>query len=91
MVPSIIMASRPGPEDYHTTSTMFDCWYDVLFMKCGVGFMPDVYGTHTFQKVQPLSHQSTEYLPKSLRDNQDIFAKCVTSLCVLFGKQWLLP
>ncbi len=42
MVPSIIMASRPGPEDYHTTSTMFDCWYDVLFMKCGVGFMPDV-------------------------------------------------
>ncbi len=49
MVPSIIMASRPGPEDYHTTSTMFDCWYDVLFMKCGVGFMPDVTG-HTPSK-----------------------------------------
>ncbi len=30
-------------------------------------------GTHTFQKVKLLSHQSTEYLPKSLGDNQDIF------------------
>ncbi len=51
---------------------MFDCWYDVLFMKCCVGFTSDVTG-HTFQKVQLLSHQSTEYLPKSLWDNQDIF------------------
>ncbi len=47
MVPSI-MASRPGPEaakaapDHHTTTTMFDCWYDILFMKSCVGFMPDV-------------------------------------------------
>ncbi len=47
--------------------------------------------THTFQKVQLLSHQSTKYLPKSLGDNQDIFGKCETSLCVLFGQQWLLP
>ncbi len=30
-------------------------------------------GTRTFQKVQLLSHQSTEYLPKSFGDNQDIF------------------
>ncbi len=51
---------------------MFDCWYDVLFMKCCVGFTSDVTG-HTFQKVKLLSHQSTEYLPKSLWDNQDIF------------------
>ncbi len=27
-------------------------------------------GTHTFQKVQPLSRQSTEYFPKSLGDHQ---------------------
>ncbi len=49
-------------------------------------------GTHTLQKVQLLSHQSTEYLPKSLGHNQDIFfGKCETSLCVLFGQQCLLP
>ncbi len=32
-------------------------------------------GTHTFQKVTLLSHQSTEYLAKSLGDNQDIFVR----------------
>ncbi len=58
--------------DHHTTATMFDCWHDVLFMKLSFGFTPDVTG-HAFQKVQILSHQSTEYLPKSLGDNQDIF------------------
>ncbi len=30
-------------------------------------------GTHTFQKVKLLSHQSTEYFPKSLGDHQDVF------------------
>ncbi len=35
--------------DHHTTTTMFDCWYDVLFMKCCVGFTPDVTG-HTPSK-----------------------------------------
>ncbi len=39
------------------------CWF---YVRCN--------GTHTFQKVQLLSHQFTEYLPKSLyRNNQDIF------------------
>ncbi len=32
--------------DHHTATTIFDCWYDVLFMKCCDGFMPDVTG-HT--------------------------------------------
>ncbi len=27
--------------DHHTTTTMFDCWYDVLFIKCVAGFTPD--------------------------------------------------
>ncbi len=35
--------------DHYTTTTMFDCWYDVLFMKCCVGFTPDVTG-HTPSK-----------------------------------------
>ncbi len=28
--------------DHYTTTTMFDCWYDDLFMKCCVGVTPDV-------------------------------------------------
>uniref|UniRef100_A0A672LZE6 TNF superfamily member 13 n=1 Tax=Sinocyclocheilus grahami TaxID=75366 RepID=A0A672LZE6_SINGR len=38
------------------------CWF---YARCN--------GTHTFQKVQLLSHESTECLPKSLGNNQDIF------------------
>ncbi len=76
MVPSI-MASHPGPEAAKqpqtitlppqclTVGLMFFyeilCWF---YARCN--------GTHTFQKVQLLSHQSTEYFPKSLGDNQDI-------------------
>ncbi len=57
--------------DHHTFTTTFDCWYDVLlWMLCW--FYSRCNGTHAFQKLQLLSHQSTEYLPKSLGDNQDI-------------------
>ncbi len=59
--------------DHYTTTTMFDCWYDVLFHEILYWFYARCNGTHTFQKVQLLSHQSTEYLPKSLGDNQYIF------------------
>ncbi len=66
-----VLSFKAAP-DRHTITTMFDCWYDVIFIKCYVGFTPDLTG-HTFQKVKLLSHQSTIYLPKSLGDNQDIF------------------
>ncbi len=62
---------------------MFDCWYDVLFMKCCVGFTPDI-TEHTPSNVQLLSHQSTEYLPKSLGDNQDIYLANVRRSFVFF-------
>ncbi len=77
MVPSI-MASHPGPEapDHHTTTSMFDCWYDVLFMKCCVGFMPDVTG-HTPSKKFNFCLISPQNIckkyPKSIGDYQDIF------------------
>ncbi len=54
------------------------CWF---YARCN--------RTHTSQNVQLLSHQSTEYLPKSLGDNQDIFWQMWDEpLC---GQQWLLP
>ncbi len=49
------------------------CWF---YARCN--------RTHTFQKVQLLSHQSTEYLPKSLGDNQDIFLANVRRAFVFF-------
>ncbi len=50
MVPSI-MEICPSPEaapDHYITTTIFDSWYDVLFMKCCVGFMPDATGNTPF-------------------------------------------
>ncbi len=76
--------------DHHTTTTMFDYWYDVLFMKSFVGFTADVTG-HEPSKKFNFCLISPQNICPSLGDNQDIFGKCETSLCVLFGQQWLLP
>ncbi len=75
---------------HHTTSTLFDCWHNDLFLWNAVLVYARCNGINAFQKVQLLSHQSTEYLPKSLWDNLNFFGKCETSLCVLFGQQCLL-
>ncbi len=82
------LQSSPRPSHYHHHVWLL-VWCSFYEMLCC--FDAKCNGTHTFQKVKLLSHQSTEYLPKSLGDNQDIFGKCETSLCVLFGQQWLLP
>ncbi len=74
--------SYKAAPDHHTITTMFDCWYDVLFMKCCVGFAPDVTDTHLI---------SYRNLPKRFWDNQDILGKYETGLCVLIGQQCLLP
>ncbi len=76
--------------DHHTTTTMFDCWYDVLFMECCVGFTPDVTG-HTFQKFTFCHTSPQNICPKVLGIIKIFFGKCETSLSVLFGQQWLLP
>ncbi len=73
------LQSSPRP------SHMFDCWYDVLFMKFCVGFTLDLMGHAHFKKfnfclISP-QNISSKYF----------FGKCETSLCVLFGLQWLLP
>uniref|UniRef100_A0A8C4RZ22 Uncharacterized protein n=1 Tax=Erpetoichthys calabaricus TaxID=27687 RepID=A0A8C4RZ22_ERPCA len=35
-------SSKTTP-DHHTTTTIFYCWYDVLFLKCCVPFTPDIH------------------------------------------------
>ncbi len=85
------LQSSPRPSHYHHHVWLL-VWCSFYEMLCW--FYARCNGTHTFQKVQLLLNQSTEYLPKSLGDNhinRDIFGKCETSLCVLFGQQWLLP
>ncbi len=61
---------RPSHYHHHVWLLIWSSFYEMLcwfYARCN--------GTHTFQKVQLLSHQSTEYLPKSLGDNQDIFGQ----------------
>ncbi len=72
-------------------TTMFDCWYDVLFMKCCFGFTPDVTGHTPSKKCNFCRISPQNICPKVLGIINIHFGKCETSLCVLFGQQWLLP
>lgn len=69
----LIIASCPGPEagapDLYTTTTMFDSWYDVLFIKHCVSFMSDITGLQPFHKSS-----STESSPHT---NIILILKCV--------------
>ncbi len=74
------LQSIPKPSHYHhhVWLLVWCSFYEILcwfYARCN--------GTHTFQKVKCLSHQSTEYLPKSLGNNQYICGKCETNPCVL--------
>ncbi len=80
------MASRPGPEDHHTTTTMFDYWYDDLFMKCCVGFTPDVTGHAPSKQFNFCLISPQNICPKVLGIIKIFFGKCETSLCVVFGR-----
>ncbi len=82
MVPLINYGNAAS--DHHTTSTMFDCWYDVFFYETLCWFYARYNRTQTFQKDQHLSHQSTEYLPKGLGDNQDFVFANVRRAFVFF-------
>jgi len=75
-------SSKTAP-DHHTTTTIFYCWYDVLFLKCGVIFTPDVMGHTPSKKIQLLSRQSTVFSQKSWGS-----LKCFLAKFVLFAQQW---
>ncbi len=85
--------SNSQPLDYESDSLtirprlpqtwLFDCWYDVLFMKCCVGFTPDVTG-HTPPKMFNFCLISPQNIcPKVLGIIKIFFGKCETSLCVV--------
>ncbi len=75
------LQSSPRPSHYlhHVWLLVLSSFYEIMcwfYARCN--------GTHTFQKVKLLSHQSIEYLPKSLGDNQDIFLANVRQAFVFF-------
>ncbi len=78
-------------KDLHTTTTMFECWYDVLFLKSCVGFLTDVTGHTSSKKFNFCLISPQNICPKVLEIIKIFFGKYETSLCVLFGQQWLLP
>ncbi len=63
--------------DHHTTTTMFDCWYDVLFMKCCVGFTPDVTG-----------HTPSKKFNFCLISPQNICPKVLGIIKIFFWQMW---
>ncbi len=83
-----LVQSSLRPSHYHHHVWL---WYGVLFMKCCADFTSDVTG-HTpskmlnFCKLFPLN-----ICPKFLGIINIFFGKCETSLCIIFGQQWLLP
>ncbi len=77
--------------DHHSTTTMLTVWYDVIFMKCCVGFTPDVTGHTPSKKFNFCLISPQNICPKVLGNIKIFFGKCETSLCVLFGQQWFLP
>ncbi len=71
--------NSPRPSHYHHHILLL-VWCSFSEMLCY--FYARCNGTHTFQKVQLLSRQSTEYFPKSLGDHQDVFwQNCDELLC----------
>ena len=76
--------NSPRPSHYHHHILLL-VWCSFSEMRCY--FYARRNGTHTFQKVQLLSRQSTEYFPKSLGDIKMFSGKTETSLYVLFAQQ----
>lgn len=63
--------------DHQTTTTTFDCWYEVPFMKCHVSFMPVVFHRIFFLKL--------------LRFIKTFSLANVRWAFVLFGQHWFSP
>ncbi len=67
---------------------MFECWYDVLFMKCWVGFTPDLMG-HTPSKMLNFVSSVHRIFAQKSWDNQYIFWQMWDEPLCTFGKQWI--
>ncbi len=71
--------------DHHTTSTIFYCWYDVLFLKCCVTFTPDVMGHTPSKKFNFCLVSPQSIFPKVLGIIKMFSGKTEMSFYVLFA------
>jgi len=67
-------SSKTAP-DHHTPTTIFYCWYDVLFLKYGVTFTPDVMGHTPSKKFNFCLVSSQSIFPKSWGSSRCFLAK----------------
>ncbi len=79
-------SSKTAP-DHHTTTTIFYCWYDVLFLKCCVTFTPDVMGHTPSKKLNFCFVSPQSIFPKVLGIIKMFSGKTETSFYVLFAQQ----
>ncbi len=79
-------SSKTAP-DHHTTTTIFYCWYDVLFLKCCVTFMPDVMGHTPSKKFNFCLVSPQSIFPKVLGIIKMFSGKTEMSFYVLFAQQ----
>ncbi len=79
----------PRPSHYHHHVWLLVWWS--FFIKCCVGFTPDVKGHTPSKKFNFCLISPQNISPKVLGIIKIFFCKCETSLCVLFGQQCLLP
>ncbi len=74
-------------QNRHTTTTIFYCWYDVLFLKCCVTFTPDVMGHTPSKKFNFCLVSPQSIFPKVLGIIKIFSGKIETSLYVIFAQQ----
>ncbi len=79
-------SSKTAP-DHYTTTTIFYCWYDVLFLKCCVTFTPDVMGHTPSKKLNFCLVSPQSIFPKVLGIIKMFSGKTETSHYVLFAQQ----
>ncbi len=79
-------SSKTAP-DHHTTTTIFYCWYDVLFLKCCVTFTPDVMGHTPSKKFNFWLVSPQSIFPKVLGIIKMFSDKTEMSFYVLFAQQ----
>ena len=73
-------SSKTAP-DHRTTTTIFYCWYNVLFLKCCVTLTPDVMGQTPSKKLNFCLISPLSTFPKVLGIIKRSSGKTETSLC----------
>ncbi len=81
-----VLKQQTAP-DHTLHTTIFYCWYDVLFLKCCVTFTPDVMGHTPSKKFNFCLVSPQSIFPKVLGIIKMFSGKTEMSFYVLFAQQ----